>query len=119
MNNGRVIALGTLEELHAKTKYVDTYRITVHDILELQLKRIIANAEALDPIHITNSNSSIDLEVNFKQGSNGFSRIIKSIIFEGGTITKCTQISNSFDDTFQTLVEDHLNLIDTEKGFEK
>jgi ABC-2 type transport system ATP-binding protein len=116
MNNGRIIAVGTLEELHAKTKCVDTYRLTVHDLLKGQLQNILENAEALDPIRINNSNSAIDLEVNFNQGSNGFSHMLKSIIVEGGTISKCTQVSNSFDDIFQTLVENHRNQIETEKG---
>lgn len=118
MNNGRIVEIGTLDELHAKTKCVDTYRMTVHDILKERLKSILENAEALDPIRITNSNSAIDLEVNFKQGSKGFSQMLKSIIIEGGTISKCTQVSNSFDDIFQTLVENHLNRIETEKGHE-
>lgn len=118
MKNGRIIEVGTLAELHAKTKCFDTYRMTVHDILEEQLKRIISNAEAIDPVQIIKSNSAIDLEVNFKQGSNGFSRTIKSIILEGGEVSKCTQISNSFDDIFQTLVENNLNRIENEEGNE-
>lgn len=112
MNNGRIIAVGTFDELHAKTKCVDTYRMTVHDILKEQLECIIKKAEALEPIRLINSNSAIELEVNFKQGSNGFSRILKSIIIEGGTISKCTQVSNSFDDVFQTLVQNHVNQIE-------
>jgi ABC-2 type transport system ATP-binding protein len=117
MNNGRIIAVGTLDELHAKTKCVDTYRMTVHDILKERLERIIKKAEALDPIRLMNSDSAIELEVNFKQGSNGFSRILKSIIIEGGTISKCTQVSNSFDDIFQTLVQNHVNQIENKEGY--
>lgn len=116
MNKGRIIALGTLGELHAKSRCVDTYRLKVQHILEGHLKRIIELTNVLHPVRIINSNSAIELEVDFKQGSDGFSRLLQLIINEGGEISKCAHVSNSFDNVFQTLVENNLNQVEIRKG---
>ncbi len=108
MAQGRILAVGTLNELRSLVAPVHEFHITVRDIDESRLKAMASSANAMNDAEFTRLNGTTDVRVQFKEGSDGFSRFVRSIVEAQGQVLDCTAVKATFDNVFHQLVaEDH------------
>lgn len=104
MAGGRLIALGRLEELRALIAAANTYRLTVRHLIEHDLQALARAAGAMSDARLDRRNGTIAMELSLPRDSDGFPRLIRGIVDNGGDVVSCTTVEASIEDVFHTLV---------------
>jgi ABC-2 type transport system ATP-binding protein len=104
MDQGRIIAMGPLEQLRAMIQAVDTYQLKVADLSRSELAGIAEEAEAATCKPEEGPDGTTDLEVCFRHDSEGFPRLITGIVNRGGRVLACSSVEASLEDIFHTLI---------------
>jgi ABC-2 type transport system ATP-binding protein len=104
MHNGRIIGSGTMEELRRVVRAVDHYHLTVRSVTSQQLQEFARTATVLAPLSVTDRDGVLELEADFERGSDGFARMVRSVVMAGGELLSCTLTKESLEDVFQRLI---------------
>ncbi len=104
MNHGRMIAVGSLDELRRMVDDSLTYELRIGRLAENQLSQIAADCHAALPAQIGGRNGAVELQVSFKRQSDGFAQFIRTVIESGGDLLHCSEIELSFDNIFHYLI---------------
>ena len=104
MDHGRIIAVGELEELRTMVGPVETYQLMVRLGSEQEIRQLCEQAGACPIDRLAWQNGAAELEVSFPQGTDGFPRMIRSIVEAGGDVLTCTSVDASLDDVFHALI---------------
>lgn len=104
MGRGRLLAVGTLDELRALVRPVDHYVVRVATLDAERVAAIARGAAALEVAPRPTSNGALDVSLEFEQGASGFSTFVRRVVEAGGDIVTCTAMRDSFDDVFHKLL---------------
>ena len=115
MDRGRIAALGTLEELRARARTLETFRLTVRRLSEERLMGILALDGLAEPPRIVSAggpspesgaghNGAREVEVRFRRGADGFARLVRAIVEGGGDIEGCTRLEPGLDEAFLAIL---------------
>ncbi len=104
MNAGRIVALGTIDELRHLTRPPEVYRLRVRHLGAERLRRLLA-AQGLEAgSSLAAANGACDLEVPFAPESDGFPRLLRAVIEGGGDVERCTRVEVPFDRVFLSIL---------------
>ena len=104
MDRGRFLASGTVDELREQAGALDRFDLRVRALAAERLRALARSAGALPGVHVEANDGAVDVRVEFRQGSEDFSRLVKGIVDAGGDVLTCSTAQESFDDVFQRLV---------------
>lgn len=103
MNEGKILACGTIAEIRRSVKSEERYLLQiggltdaiVHDLIRLQgVSRCVQQARSGD---------SMILEISIARGSNAFPVLIDQIVQKRGRVLQCTSQEISFEEVFRNL----------------
>ncbi len=104
MAEGRLIAMGSVEELRTMVDTTTTYRLYIRSLDPESIRSAASAAGCLtDPV-LRPAPDGIDAQISFTTGSDGFSRLVRTLIESGGDIVTCTSAQASFEAVFHKLV---------------
>lgn len=108
MAHGRIIALGKLAELRAMVGVADVYRMKVGRLSPETVQALAISNHPLHPVRMSCYDGTIEFEISFSRGQDGFARMLRGIIEGGGDVLTCSAVEASFDDVFQALLKDRI-----------
>jgi len=103
MDQGRIIATGSVKELRRVAYGVDTYRMKIGGVLRHRLESILGGLGSGVAVCTDGAEGVCDVEISFDKDTSGFPRMIRTLIEEGGQVLECNSVGESFDDVFQIL----------------
>jgi ABC-2 type transport system ATP-binding protein len=106
MDRGRIVAVGPLEQLRARVAAVDTYCIETRDLPEPQLRRLTDAAGAVRFRVIAQRDTTARFEISFDKHSEGLSRLITTVVRDGGRIMHCTAVEARIVDILRVVVSE-------------
>ena len=80
------MSAGTVDELRRRAEVHERFELEVRNVDPGRLKRMAAGCAAIDPIDVVQRNGVIELSVEFARGSDGFPRLMRVIIEDGGDV---------------------------------
>lgn len=104
INQGRIQAVGTFEELRAQARVHEVYTLEVRRLAPERLENVLERYPAVRLSQVVTGREVTELKIEFHQGSEVFNDVVYAIIGEGGKILKCTAVENSFEDVFSEIV---------------
>jgi ABC-2 type transport system ATP-binding protein len=104
MAEGRIVAMGEIDELRGMVGKTDVYRLRIAKLSTETLETIATDSGALQPIRIFGCGDAAELEVGFPRDTGGLACMIRLIVQAGGDVSTCSAVEASFEDVFHTLV---------------
>lgn len=118
MHRGRMLALGAIDELRAKVRRTDTYRLSVSGLDEITVETLVTDCGGDARVQTEPAENGLDVEVSFAVGSRGFPSLVRAIVNAGGDLVSCTSSQVSLEEIFHALLEEsaarHVRVISDE-----
>lgn len=106
INNGRLIAQGTVEEIRALANIRDLNEFKV-EIKGTHFKPSTAIEQHPDvsKVHIDETSDGASILLTARRGSNALTTLLQDIISSGATIVSCSTKESTFDEVFCSMIE--------------
>lgn len=105
MHHGRLVALGTIDELRASMRHSDTFVMTISGLGSKTLQALAEQAGGVLSQETTCHDGVVELTVSFPLGSAGFSRLVRALVETGGDLISSNNHSESFEQVFHAVIE--------------
>jgi ABC-type multidrug transport system ATPase subunit len=109
MHQGRVAALGTIDELRASMRRSDTYVMTISGLGVEDLKSVAQRAGGVLAQEPSCKDGVVELVVSFALGSAGFPLLVRTLVESGGDLLSSTNHSESFEQVFHAVIGANVN----------
>ena len=109
MHQGRVAALGTIDELRASMRRSDTYVMTISGLGVEDLKSVAQRAGGVLAQDPSCKDGVVELVVSFALGSAGFPLLVRTLVESGGDLLSSTNHSESFEQVFHAVIGANVN----------
>ena len=103
MSRGRIVALGSIDELRRMEKASETYRLTVRKLGAERLRQLLASQGVEEP-SVEPVDGACDLEFQIGPRAEGLPPLIRALVEAGGDIEQCTRIELPFDRVFLSIL---------------
>ena len=104
MDQGRLVATGTMAELKALSRPGQVYQLQVRAGGSVSFEHLNRLPGLMDPVSVhKRSDAMYELRVTFEREEH-LSPLLRAILSHGGEIMKCHLIEEPFDEVFQSLV---------------
>ena len=109
MHEGRLAALGTIDELRASMRQSDAYVISVSGLSGDLLESLAKQAGGVISQEPTCRDDVVELAVSFALGSAGFPRLVRALVEKGGDLLSSSNRSETFEQVFHAVIEANMN----------
>lgn len=109
MHHGRLVALGTIDELRANMRKSDTYVITVSGLSGEVLTSLTEKVGGVVSLDFLQRENVVEIEVSFALGSAGFPRLVRALVEQGGDLLSSSNHSETFEQVFHAVIEANVN----------
>jgi ABC-2 type transport system ATP-binding protein len=109
MHHGRLVAMGTIDQLRASMRRSDTYVMTVSGLSGERLESLAEQAGGVIVQDSVCRENRVELAVSFAIGSAGFPRLVRALVEQGGDLLSSSNQSESFEQVFHAVIEANMN----------
>lgn len=109
MHCGRLVALGTIDELRASMRQSDTFVMTVSGLSNDVLQSLAEQAGGMVLQEPACKDDAVELVVSFALGSAGFPRLVRALVEMGGDLLSSSNNSESFEQVFHAVIKANVN----------
>lgn len=111
MNYGKIVASGSIEDIKSSFQKYEKYHLQIENLSDVDIDEIARMENIISYSRLFSTDGVIDIEISLLKNTKKISDILKFILQNNGKIRKCALIEPTFEEVFQSIVENKDNMI--------